>query len=87
LSEEHNEAGKLDEAEEVVGVIFPADEDSTLPLYPGEKALDQLTASSAIMAWCATMASATGTSCGTASTARGSTTRAMAGSAIAIWAS
>jgi hypothetical protein len=84
LFEEHNEAGKLDEAEEVVGVIFPADEDSTLPLYPGEKALDQLTA---IMAWCATMASATGTSCGNASTARGSTTRAMAGSAIAIWAS
>ena len=41
MSEEHNEAGKLDEAEEVVGVIFPADEDSTLPLYPGEKALDQ----------------------------------------------
>jgi hypothetical protein len=41
LSEEYNEAGKLDEAEEVVGVIFLADEDSTLPLYPGEKALDQ----------------------------------------------
>jgi hypothetical protein len=39
--EEDDEAGKLDEAEEVVGVIFPADEDSTLPLYPGEKALDQ----------------------------------------------
>ena len=30
-----------DEAEEVVGVIFPADEDATLPLYPGEKALDE----------------------------------------------
>jgi hypothetical protein len=29
-SEEDNEAGKLDEAEEVVGdVIFPADEDAT----------------------------------------------------------
>jgi hypothetical protein len=41
LSEEYNEADKLDEAEEVVGVIFLADEDSTLPLYPGEKALDQ----------------------------------------------
>ena len=41
LSEEDNEAGKLDEAEEVVGVIFPADEDATLPLDPGEKALDQ----------------------------------------------
>jgi hypothetical protein len=41
LSEEDNQAGKLDEAEEVVRVIFPADEDATLPLDPGEKALDQ----------------------------------------------
>jgi hypothetical protein len=37
LSEEDNEAGKLHQGEEVVGVIFPADEDATLPLYPGEK--------------------------------------------------
>ena len=29
------------EAEEVVRVVFPADEDATLPLYPGEEALDQ----------------------------------------------
>ncbi len=37
--EEDNEAGELDEAEKVVGVVFPADEDATLPLYPGEEAL------------------------------------------------
>jgi hypothetical protein len=36
LSEEDNETGKLDEAEEVVGVIFPADKDATLPLDPGD---------------------------------------------------
>ena len=29
------------ETEKVVGVVFPADEDATLPLYPGEEALDQ----------------------------------------------
>ena len=39
--EEDNEAGVLDEAEKVVGVVFPADEDATLPLYPGEEALDR----------------------------------------------
>ena len=39
--EEDNEAGELDETEKVVGVVFPADEDATLPLYPGEEALDQ----------------------------------------------
>jgi hypothetical protein len=38
-SEEDNEAGELDEAEKVVGVVFPADEDATLPLYPSEEAL------------------------------------------------
>jgi len=43
LSEKDNEAGELDEAEEVVGVIFPADQDATLPLYPGEEALNQPT--------------------------------------------
>ena len=36
-SEEDNEAGELDEAKEVIGVIFPADEDTTLPLYPSRK--------------------------------------------------
>ena len=37
-SEEDNEAGELDAAEKVVGVVFPADEDATLPFYPGEEA-------------------------------------------------
>ena len=40
-SEEDNEAGELDKAEEVLSVVLPADEDATLPLYPGEKALDE----------------------------------------------
>ena len=40
-SEEDNEAGELDEAEEVLGVIFPADEDAALPLDPSKEALDQ----------------------------------------------
>jgi transposase len=40
-SEEDNEAGELDEAEEVLGVILPADEDAALPLDPSEEALDQ----------------------------------------------
>ena len=40
-SEEDNEAGELYKAEEVLSVILPADEDATLPLYPGEEALDQ----------------------------------------------
>ena len=39
-SEEDNEAGELDKTEEVLSVILPADEDATLPLYPGEEALD-----------------------------------------------
>ena len=42
-SEEDNEAGELDKAEEVLSVVLPADEDATLPLYPGEEALDQPT--------------------------------------------
>ena len=40
-SEEDNEAGELDKAEEVLSVVLPADEDATLPLYPGEEALDE----------------------------------------------
>jgi hypothetical protein len=39
--EEDNEAGKLDKAEEIVGVVLPANEDPTLPLNPGEEALDE----------------------------------------------
>src|SRR2546430_1834681 len=36
-----NEAGKLDKAEEIVGVVLPANEDPALPLNPGEEALDE----------------------------------------------
>ena len=39
--EEDNEAGKLDKAEEIVGVVLPTNEDPALPLNPGEEALDQ----------------------------------------------
>ena len=39
--EEHNEAGKLDKAEEIVGVVLPTNEDPALPLKPGEEALDE----------------------------------------------
>ena len=39
--EEDNEAGELDKAEEVLGVVLPADEDATLPLYPSEETLDK----------------------------------------------
>ena len=42
-SEEDDKAGELNEAEKVASVIFPADEDAPLPLYPGEEALDQPT--------------------------------------------
>jgi hypothetical protein len=41
LSEEDNEAGELDKAEEVLSVVLPADEDATLPLYPGKEPLDE----------------------------------------------
>ena len=39
--EEDDDAGELDKTEEVLGVELPADEDATLPLYPGEEALDE----------------------------------------------
>jgi len=39
--EEDNEAGELNEAKEVLWMIFPSDEDPTLPLDPGEEAFDQ----------------------------------------------
>ena len=38
-SEEDNEAGELDKAEEVLSVVLP--EDATLPLDPGEEPLDE----------------------------------------------
>ena len=39
--EEDDEAGKLDKAKEIVGVVLPANEDPALPLNPGEEALDE----------------------------------------------
>jgi hypothetical protein len=38
--EEDNEAGELNKSQEVLGVVLPADEDSALPLDPGEEALN-----------------------------------------------
>jgi len=40
-SEEDNEAGELDKAEEVLGVVLPPDENTALPLYPREEAFDE----------------------------------------------
>ena len=40
-SEEDDKAGELDEAEEVVGVVLPTDEDAALPLDPSKETLDQ----------------------------------------------
>ena len=39
--EEDNEAGELNEAKEVLWMIFPSDEDPALPLDPGKEAFDQ----------------------------------------------
>jgi hypothetical protein len=41
LPEEDNEAGKLNEAKEVLWMIFPSDEDPTLPLDAGKEAFNQ----------------------------------------------
>src|SRR5262245_18972766 len=41
--EEDNQAGELDESEEVLGVILPADEDAALPLDPRKEAFDEPT--------------------------------------------
>src|SRR5262249_16034635 len=41
--EEDNEASDLYEAEEVVGVVFPTDEDAALPLNPSKEALHEPT--------------------------------------------
>ena len=38
--EEDHETCKLDKAEEIVGVVLPANEDPALPLNPGKEALD-----------------------------------------------
>jgi hypothetical protein len=39
--EEDNEAGELNEAKEILGMVLPADEDSALPLDPSEEALNE----------------------------------------------
>src|SRR5262249_60334951 len=39
--EEDNEASELYEAEEVVGVVFPTDEDAALPVNPSKEALHE----------------------------------------------
>ncbi len=39
--EQDSEASELDEAEEVLMIILPADENASLPLNPGEEALYQ----------------------------------------------
>src|SRR5262249_21492180 len=39
--EEDNEASELYEAEEVLGVVFPTDEDAALPLNPSKEALTE----------------------------------------------
>src|SRR6516162_8890437 len=41
--EEDNEASELYEAEEVLGVEFPTDEDAALPLNPSKEALHEPT--------------------------------------------
>jgi len=39
--EEDNEAGELNKAQEILGMVLPADEDSALPLDPSEEALNE----------------------------------------------
>lgn len=40
MSEHHLKAGKVDEAEEVFDVIFPAGDESSEGVHPGEEPLD-----------------------------------------------
>src|SRR5215469_2049401 len=39
--EEDNEAGELNKAQEILGMVLPADENSALPLDPSEEALNE----------------------------------------------
>jgi hypothetical protein len=39
--EEDDEAGELNKAEKILGVILPADQDAALPLYPSEETLNE----------------------------------------------
>src|SRR5579872_2744891 len=43
LSEQDTEAGELNKAQKVLWVVFPANEETALPLYPCEEALDEPT--------------------------------------------
>ena len=38
--EQDDEASELNEAEEILGIVLPADENAALPLDPGKEALD-----------------------------------------------
>jgi hypothetical protein len=40
-SEQDNETGELNKAQEVLGMILPSDEDAALPLNPGKEAFDE----------------------------------------------
>jgi hypothetical protein len=39
--EEDNEAGEWNKAQEILGMVLPADKDSALPLDPSEEALNE----------------------------------------------
>jgi hypothetical protein len=52
--EEDNEASELYEAEEVLGVVFPTDEDAALPLNPSKEALHEAARSFSNICWCLT---------------------------------
>src|ERR1700749_466749 len=41
MSEQDSEAGELNKARKVLWGVFPANEETALPLYPCEEALDQ----------------------------------------------
>ena len=41
LLQKHGDAGELDKAKEIGGVILPANEQSSFPLEPGKKAFDE----------------------------------------------
>lgn len=41
LPEEYDEASELDEAEEVLWVVLPSDQDAPLPLNPGEETFNE----------------------------------------------
>jgi hypothetical protein len=40
IYEEYHQAGELDEAEEIVDVVFPSSNESAVVVHPGEEAFD-----------------------------------------------